>query len=753
VRVISAAIGLFLIGISNDATPPVSLMSQNSLVLDATPRGPELTEESEQGPLPSDQIGQLMAEAAKVPEMVLSPDGRWVLYTVATGAVADNVYTTELWLRRTDAELSAPSISVAHLTSGAPATFSPRWRPGTEAFSYFDEPVPPTGPRRLVQYTLSTGMRTVIEIQRAGATSRGDAGGYQPTNVSNDYQWLPAGLGIAFTAPARDGDATDPRRGRIASLHWTAFLPKSPTALFVLDVATGVVERLSPDSMHVHHFDWAPNERSVVVSATPDAEGNPTFRTDLFVIDRVTRAVRPLVVQPGLDDGPRWSPDGRWIAFSSRFGEPTTSAGWAAVIPAHGGAIIRLGTADDPLFSPGADTFWTSDSQSLYFSARHEMSRRLFRADLSARRVTQISTNGAVTDSSFSPSEERHLLAFVRESPIHPPEVFVQTLPSGTPRPLTRLSADFPLGSTARIENVAWPSHDGKFTIHGLLLTPRRAWHGDDEAARLVGPLPTLVFLTGGPAMVVRAFAPGEDGGTGQLLPMVARGYAVLAPNTRGRDGYGQAFLHGMRDGRSAGRLPYEDMIGGVELLIKRGIADPARLGIYGHSYGAYLTAYTLTQTSRFRAAMIHEMGVVEWLTAGIWAAAPGTDWSLLHHELYGIQNVYDADERQRLIAESPGLNADRTTTPTLLQFGAKANADHAGRLFFSALQRFHVPAEFAIYDEGHGFVRPAAVAASHACTADWFDYWLRDQEDGSVRKVEQYDRWRTLRRANRAQR
>jgi len=106
----------------------------------------------------------------------------------------------------------------------------------------------------------------------------------------------------------------------------------------------------------------------------------------------------------------------------------------------------------------------------------------------------------------------------------------------------------------------------------------------------------------------------------------------------------------------------------------------------------------------------VHEAHVIEWLTEAL-TAAPQTDWALLARDLYGITNVFDTAERSRLIAESPALNADRVSTPTLLLFGAHSRAREAGRPLYNALHRVGVPAEFIVSDEGHVFSRPAAVA------------------------------------------
>jgi dipeptidyl aminopeptidase/acylaminoacyl peptidase len=187
--------------------------------------------------------------------------------------------------------------------------------------------------------------------------------------------------------------------------------------------------------------------------------------------------------------------------------------------------------------------------------------------------------------------------------------------------------------------------------------------------------------------------------------------------------------MHGIRDGQSGVHLPYQDMMAGVDLLVQRGIADAKRLGVYGHSYGGYLTAYAITQTERFNAAVVHEGSVGLTVEISLFAA-PGTDAALMMEELRGVKNPFEPAERERLIAESVLLQANRIKTPTLLLFGTtkagrRALAEDCGWPLFQVLQRFRVPSELVLYDEGHGFFRPSNVADSTTRMINWMDRWV----------------------------
>jgi dipeptidyl aminopeptidase/acylaminoacyl peptidase len=214
-------------------------------------------------------------------------------------------------------------------------------------------------------------------------------------------------------------------------------------------------------------------------------------------------------------------------------------------------------------------------------------------------------------------------------------------------------------------------------------------------------------------------------------------GYAVLVPNTRGRGGYGEKLLKGIADGTSSLGLPYQDAIAGLDQLVAAGVSDPQKLCVLGHSYGGSLTEYAVTQTDRFRAAVVHEAPEPDLLRFAY--PFSSQTLALLARDLYGVHNPLNEFERSRLIAESPGLNAAQIHTPTLLLFGARQYAETGGRPFFEVLRRYNVPAAFFVYDEGHVFLRPAAVADSLLRTIEWLDYWTRGIQFTNAGQAREY--------------
>jgi hypothetical protein len=140
---------------------------------------------------------------------------------------------------------------------------------------------------------------------------------------------------------------------------------------------------------------------------------------------------------------------------------------------------------------------------------------------------------------------------------------------------------------------------------------------------------------------------------------------------------------------------------------------------------------------------VVHEAGSADQLRYAF-PFAPGSWQTLLARDLVGVHDPTDAAQRAVLVEESFGLHVDRVTTPTLMQFGARAGAERAGRPLFSSYRRHGVPSAFFVYDEGHVFRRPAAVADDLTRTVEWLDHWVRGLAYPDPARAKEFDAWRT---------
>jgi dipeptidyl aminopeptidase/acylaminoacyl peptidase len=289
-----------------------------------------------------------------------------------------------------------------------------------------------------------------------------------------------------------------------------------------------------------------------------------------------------------------------------------------------------------------------------------------------------------------------------------PPEAFVSSVDAVSPHPVTSINAGLPKSSLGETKVVRWTG-PGAVTIEGLLTLP---------AAYLEGTrYPLLVITHGGPpSAFTQTFI-----GSPAHYPIAAfaeRGYAVLRPNIRGSTGYGKDFRYA--NYADWGGQDFQDMMSGVDYLIDKGIGDPERLGVMGWSYGGYMTAWTVTQTKRFRAASI---------------GAPITDLASLNGIADMTTFVPDYfhgeawEKPEPYIQRSPLYQVKGVSTPVLLQHGA---ADTVCPLpqskeFYDALVKMGVEVRMTIYPRSGHIVRESKfVLHIMQENLDWFDQHLR---------------------------
>jgi dipeptidyl aminopeptidase/acylaminoacyl peptidase len=251
--------------------------------------------------------------------------------------------------------------------------------------------------------------------------------------------------------------------------------------------------------------------------------------------------------------------------------------------------------------------------------------------------------------------------------------------------------------------NVSWSAPDGT-AIEGVLCMPPGA-----------APLPLVLHVHGGPvwayqrSWMMREYA---------VPLLVSRGYAVLLPNPRGSSGRGQEFAAAVVG--DMGGADTHDYLSGIDAMIERGIADPARIGTMGVSYGGFMSAWLVTQDQRFKAAVAGSP-VTEWYSFTFTTNIPR--WGL-----WFLDNVDPEEIGNQVHTRSPVMHASKARTPTLLTAGAKDRCTPAGqaREFYQALIGHGVDSELVIYPgEGHGVSRFPAVTDYLTRLVTWFERYM----------------------------
>jgi dipeptidyl aminopeptidase/acylaminoacyl peptidase len=606
----------------------------------------------------------------------VSPDGTQVLYTVRQWEEErDRMESrTRIWKV---AVAGGPS---RQITFGERGDSQPQWSPDGRYISFVSARGASTG---------DDPPRGQIHIMRSDG---GEA--WKLTDAKEaiaSYSWAPDSTRIAFvtTEPrSRDEEAALRKRdderifeGDFRHQHVWIIQIDTKTATRVTQ-GNGYTVSGSPS--------WSPDSKHFVFSAKPTTMIRD-YRSDVYVADVAANAIDKISTNAGPDSQPAWSPDGASIAWVS---EPTAAKplgdGTLPSYVGHGHLIVydvAKKTARDAAsrafdIDAGAP-HWSADSRRIVFIAGKRAYSEAFAFDLVTGAYTHLSRQKTLQYGSRS--KDGNVVVVTMDSPDAPAEVFATDGAFATFRKLTDTNpqtANFALGQT---EVLTWKSSDG-MEVEGVLLKPV----GYDSAKRY----PLLVVAHGGPS---GAFTNGyRVGGLEGGQMWAGRGWAVFYPNPRGSTNYGEKFLQANVNDWGGG--DYRDIMTGVDALVARGIADSERLAHIGWSYGGYMTAWVITQTTRFKAAMVGA-GLTNMTSMYGTNDIP----NVLVTYFGGIPN----QETMPLYAGRSAMSfIDKVTTPTLILHGANDERVPTGQAYelFRGLKDRGKTTELVFYPrEGHG--------------------------------------------------
>jgi dipeptidyl aminopeptidase/acylaminoacyl peptidase len=510
------------------------------------------------------------------------------------------------------------------------------------------------------------------------------------------FDWAPDGRRIAFLAAEPRTDAEDKREqgrddarvvdkdGRLARL-------------WIVDRESKAVTQLTSGTWAAREVRWMPAGDRLAVVATDHPEVDlEAWR--IFSVAAAGGELQPLAAPRGPISQLRVGPGGHAVAWTGAPADgPSAHDLWVAEL-GRGGPRDLTGTSVDRLVARFA---WRPDGSFIVLT-EDGFGSRFVRVDPEGR--ASIRPTPAMTVDAFA-ADDAGGLWIVGETAVDAPEIWF--VPAGGPaQQATHLNAGWQRPPPGRPEIYRYRSFDG-VEIEAALLRPVQAVAGSAPAGRL----PLVVLVHGGPSgRWADTFEP-----WGQLL--AARGYAVLYPNIRGSVGYGHRFVEMNRADWGGG--DFRDVMAGVDDLVARGIADADRLGIGGWSYGGYMSAWAITQTTRFKAAVIG---------AGLsdLASEFGTENGSAYDEWY-FGTPYE--RLDGFVKSSPITHIRHARTPCLILQGEADTTDPLGQSqqLYRGLKRYGVEADFVIYPrEGHGLREEKHLLDRLNRIVAWYDTHLR---------------------------
>jgi dipeptidyl aminopeptidase/acylaminoacyl peptidase len=629
----------------------------------------------------------------------LSPDGQWVAYVVSANDRAADEPRSALWM------VSWDGTAHLQLTYGLKDADSPRWSPDGKLLAFLATPA-------------GAEQATLMVLDRRGGEPRGVA---KLSGSVASYEWAPDGKRLVVAMDGA-GEAKAPVAGAapkvpapivIKSARFkhdiSGYVAASDAQrLSLIDLESPHVEALSAES---HYYEdgaaWSPDGKTIAYIRTreqaPDADG----MEDIMLIEAHAGATPRLLKRVYAPNAQRlaWSPDGTRLAYLEG-SEPKYSAYMSdrLMIASPGDGSVR---AVSPALDRAIVNYgFVSDGQGFLAVIEDDQVRYPAHIALATGAIERLLT-APLAISGFSTAGARAALAVGTDQ--YAPEI--HALEGSKIRKLTThndaLLAEVALGA---VEDLAFKSRDGT-EIHGLMVKPANYVAGRNY--------PTVLWIHGGP-----------NGQDEHALPfdhyplqferqlLAAQGYVVIGINYRGSSGRGVAFQKSIYADWCHKEV--DDLRAGIDHLIARGIADPARLGIGGWSYGGILTDCTIASDTRFRAAVS--------------GAGSANQLSMFGSDQYANQYLNEIGAPWKnlplwLKVSYAFFHADRIRTPTLFLGGEKDfNVPiSGGEQMYQALRTLNVPAELVVYPEQfHIFVRPSYIVDRAHRVQDWYAKYLQ---------------------------
>ncbi len=638
-------------------------------------------------------------------DLHVSPDGRTLLFAVTTSDLARAKRISHIWAMDVDGR------NPRQLTIGDKSEYAPSYSPDG---------------RQILLTSSKDGSANFYLMPASGGEWR------KVTNIStgvSDPVWSSDGKWIAFSSdvyPECNGDDACNKkiaeRWEAGSLkahmaddllyrHWTAWKDGTRTHIFIVNVATGETRDVTPGNYDAPSFqlggpvqyDFSPDGKELVYVSNHDASPATSTNNDLWLISLGDSEPKPrniTAANPAYDGSPKYSPDGRYIAYRMQ------------KQPGYESDLFRLALYDrstgkstvltESFRNWVEDYHWSNDSKSIYFSGPVEGQNPVYRLDVSSKTITQLLADKTIDAFEFDSAERRFF--YIKRSVGEPSEIYSAALSGGRASNPTKLSSvNDPLMNEVDIRPAEqmWVTGSNGARVHVFLVKP----HNFDPSRKY----PVILNVHGGPqSQWADAFR-----GDWQVYP--GAGYIVVFPNPHGSVGYGQEFTEQI-SGDWGGRV-YEDLMKVTDALEKLPYVDRTRIGAMGWSYGGYMMMWMQGHTDRYKALAsmmgIYDLRSFHGATEELWFP----EWDLKGTPL----------NSQNYEKWSPSNYVKNFKTPTLVISGERDyRVPYTQSLhFYTDLKKMNVPSRLIIYSNAGHWPSWYEMALYYTAHLEWFQKYL----------------------------
>ena len=633
----------------------------------------------------------------------ISPDGKWVSYTVSYVNEKKDYSTSDIWMTRWD---GSETIQLTH-TEEEDET-SARWSSDNKYITFLSS-------RKSKKEESEDDGEDVSQLwlmNREGGEAEKITS--FPGGVE-EYTWSPDAKKIALIVNVKDTtkyiEGTETPVPIVITRYYfkedySGYLTTERKHLYIIDVASHDTARVIQGDYEEQLPVWSPDSKQIAfVSKRARVDWDRDNNYDIYITEAKAKATpRQLTTSEGADcdpsygSPPSWSPDGKWIAYFQ--GGPLKLIYYGtqhlAIIPSAGGTPKVLTAKYDRNIWKQS---FSSDGKEIYFLAEDDQNLELDKISADGGEIQHvIDARYTVYDLDIVNGK----LAVQYTDPNQPNEIYA--IEGNIKRQISKQNDEWiskhQLATTKEFQS---KSKDGTM-VSGFMVLPNNYVEGKKY--------PTILQIHGGPT------SQNQNEWEYDWQLYAAWGYVTVSMNPRGSTTKGEKFATGIF--AAWGSVDIQDDLSGVDELVKRGISDPNRLAVEGWSYGGIATDYTIDQDHRFKCA-------VSGASIGNALAGYGTDMYIREYEaeLGTPWKNFDVYVKNSM----PFLHADKITTPTLFMCGEKdfnvplINSEQ----MYQALKSLNVETELIIYpDQFHGISLPSYLRDRLERRKAWFNKFLK---------------------------